>query len=152
MPIRFNTDVAAGMLFILIGSIALYATGSLPFGTLRRIGPGGFPAIISTLLILFGLITTIHGFLKIHELAIPKFHPKNVIIICLALVLFGLSLRGGGLFLAVFLCITVSSLAVKPFQLIFTIIYGLLAALFCCVAFITLLGMQAPYFGPWFGF
>ncbi|HEX7387799.1 MAG TPA: tripartite tricarboxylate transporter TctB family protein [Castellaniella sp.] len=58
---RLNKDYYAGALMILFGLGAMIAGSRYHLGTLRRMGPGFFPAAVGGLLILCGIIIAIEG-------------------------------------------------------------------------------------------
>lgn len=48
-------DLSTGLLFVLTGIIGILAAWDYPIGTMRRIGPGSFPLLVSGTLALIGL-------------------------------------------------------------------------------------------------
>jgi len=59
---RFMKDILAGTLFVIIGSVFLFISTSYKIGTTAAMGPGYFPILIATLLIIFGVVIFIKGF------------------------------------------------------------------------------------------
>jgi uncharacterized membrane protein len=55
-------DIFSGVLFIIIGLVFFYKSNFYAMGTHSNIGPGYFPMLISTILILIGLILIIKTF------------------------------------------------------------------------------------------
>ena len=54
-----NPDIYAGLLFISFGAAALILGSSYPMGTLSRIGPGFFPAVLGVILVALGIIAVL---------------------------------------------------------------------------------------------
>lgn len=52
-------DIIAGLLFIFIGIFFKYHSQSYSLGSVSDMGPGYFPNLISTLLLVVGIILTI---------------------------------------------------------------------------------------------
>lgn len=149
---RINRDMFAGALFLAIALVFLASGWTLPFGTMRRIGPGGFPAMVAGLLALMGLVLLIKG------LAVPAKRmrlftgPRTLLAVLAALVVFGLLLQGAGLVVAIVASVLVAACAVRPLRLGRMALYGTVMGIACSLLFISALGMQAPIIGPWFGF
>lgn len=49
-------NLVSGLMFVLFSLIFLMDADTLSFGTLAEIGPGFFPTVISTCLLLVGLV------------------------------------------------------------------------------------------------
>ncbi|MEW6256257.1 MAG: tripartite tricarboxylate transporter TctB family protein [Pseudomonadota bacterium] len=149
---KINKDVAAGLLFLAIGLLFLTSGWMLPFGTWRKIGPGGFPTMVAGLLALFGLGIAVKGLIRRSERLDLLSHPRALLAVLGALVVFGLLLQGVGLVAATLASTLVAACAVRPLRLVPMAIYGVLVGSGCSLLFVKALGMQAPVVGPWFGF
>ena len=56
-------DFWAGLLYLIIGTAALYMAGDYEMGTAISMGPGYFPKVLSGLLIAIGAISLIRSFI-----------------------------------------------------------------------------------------
>lgn len=151
MSQRMNAEMLAGAIFIMIGAAFLLGSFELSFGSLRRIGPAGFPAMIATGLIIMGGIVLWQALKSAKPREAMRFHPGKLGVIILSIVIFGLTVRGAGLLVAVALCCFTSSFASRPYHPFRMGIYGLLLGGACSLAFIKGLGMPVAVIGPWFG-
>jgi putative tricarboxylic transport membrane protein len=52
-------DIVAGLLFIVIGVFFKYHSQTYSLGSVSNMGPGYFPDLISTLLLVVGIVLTI---------------------------------------------------------------------------------------------
>ncbi|MDH7797097.1 MULTISPECIES: tripartite tricarboxylate transporter TctB family protein [unclassified Beijerinckia] len=153
MNSRLNSETIAGLLFILIGAAFLMGSYGLAFGTWRKIGPGGFPAMVSVVLIAMGLLIAIKSLTaKAADTERLFFHFGNLAVIIAAIVIFGLTVRGAGLLPAVLACCVVAAGASRPFQPLTMMAYGLFLGAACSLVFVKGLGMPVAIIGPWFGF
>jgi Tripartite tricarboxylate transporter TctB family len=59
-----NKDFLAGLLMVVIGTVALYMAMNYPFGSSLRMGPGYFPRVLAGILITFGLWIGLRGLRK----------------------------------------------------------------------------------------
>lgn len=152
MSSRINTELLSGILFIFIGSLFLIGSLDLPFGTWRKIGPAGFPAIIAIALILMGALVAFKAIKTGPTGDVLRFYPSRLIVIIASVIVFGITVRGAGLLVSVALCSLIASFASRPFRPIVMGLYGLLLGAMCSLAFITGLGMPVRIIGPWFSF
>lgn len=148
---KLNKDLVAGLLFLAIGLVFLGSGWTLPFGTWRKIGPGGFPTMVAGLLVLFGIGITLKGLVWTSERLERVQSPRALLAVLGALVVYGLLLQGAGLVVATLASTLVAACAVRPLRLLPMALYGVLMGVGCSLLFVKALGMQAPVIGPWFG-
>ena len=55
LRLLLSTDLLSGLLFAALGAGALYISWRYPAGTAARMGPGYFPHLVSSLLVLLGV-------------------------------------------------------------------------------------------------
>ena len=74
VPIFRNKDFLAGLIFLAFGWAAIaIADRDLPMGTMMRMGPGNFPALLGGILGLFGIYLAARG------LGWPEKTPRRVV-------------------------------------------------------------------------
>jgi len=104
--------------------------------------------VLSLILILIGLITVARAFLvagpPMRDVAV-----KALAIITASVLLFGLTVQGAGLAIAIILLVVVSAAASPRFRPLASIVLGLALAAFCVLAFVTGLGLPFPALGSW---
>lgn len=142
-------DVLAGGVFIALGLVfGLDTYLELEFGTPLRMGPGFFPIMLAGLLILIGVVVALQAINKEQSpmSAIPW---RGLVLILIAPIIFGLTVRGLGFVPAVALVVVLSAFAssrMKPLIAI-ALIAGM--TLFCVAVFSYGLGLPVRLFGPW---
>jgi hypothetical protein len=119
-------------------------------GTAGRMGPAYFPTVLGALLAIVGFIGVVRSFLRRGE-AVGKFHVKNLLLVLVAVLLFGFMMRGAGLVPAALVLIVMSAYASPKFTWGATLLLAAGLALFAVVLFVKLLGLPIAIFGPWFG-
>jgi hypothetical protein len=78
-------DLLAGLTFIFIGALGLWAGRDLRVGNAAMMGPGYLPLIVSSLIVLIGLAVTIMGLMRSSEpLGIVRMRPLLIILIAVA--------------------------------------------------------------------
>lgn len=142
---RDYRDIAGGALLVLFGiAFSLYAIGHYDLGTMRRMGPGMFPAALGFVLAAFGLILLVAAFFRTGEM--PEIRIWTPLFVLAGVTAFGLTIRPFGLIPAVLAVTIVSSLAelkIRPVSL------ALLCVALCLIAWLAFgvgLGMPIPMF------
>lgn len=143
-------DLTAGLLFVAIAAIFAAGGLGLDFGTPLRLGPGAFPMMLAGLLALLGLIVCIQSFRHpaAHVVIIPW---RGIVLILLAPIIFGLTVRGFGLLVSVALVVAVSAFASRRMSWRLAAVLTVGLTLFCVLVFNVGLGLPVRLFGPWVG-
>ncbi len=119
-------------------------------GTAGRMGPAYFPSVLGGLLALVGAASLIRSFFRQGE-PIGRLYWRELLLVLVAVLLFGFLVRDAGLIPATLVLIMISSYAGQKFNLAKSIALAIGAALFAVGLFVKLLGLPMPMFGPWFG-
>jgi len=107
---RDYRDILGGGLLIVLGlAIAAYAQANYAMGTLRRMGPGMFPAGVGLLLAVTGALTILPALFRPGRMPQVKWGP--MILILLSVAVFALAIRPFGLIPAVAACVLVAALS-----------------------------------------
>jgi hypothetical protein len=120
-------------------------------GSAGRMGPAYFPTVLGSLLAIIGLLGIVRSFLIPGE-PIGRFYMKELVLILLAILLFGILMRGAGLVPAIVVLILLSAYAGPKFRLGEASLLAAGLSIFAVVVFVKLLGLPMPALGPWFGF
>ena len=111
-----NKDFWAGMLLINIGAAAMVIARGYRFGSALRMGPGFFPMILSGLLILFGVAIMVTGLVSKERLQ-QRLSIRALILLPLALILFGILMNSAGFIPSIAVLVLVSAAAGSEFKL-----------------------------------
>jgi len=118
-------------------------------GTARKMGPAYFPAILSGLLIVIGTISLVRSFIKLGS-HFGSFAFKGLLMVVAATVVFGLTVRGAGLIIALPLLVVISAYASGKFSWRYSLALAAGLTAFCILIFVKGLGIPLPILGPWF--
>lgn len=110
MHIKAPKDFWAGLMFVGFGLGFAVVAQNYPMGSAFKMGPAYFPTILGGLLGFLGLVLVVRS-LVLSGAKVPTLHFRPLIILMVALVLFGLMLRPIGLIAAVLTLVVVSSFA-----------------------------------------
>ncbi|MFH1797175.1 MAG: tripartite tricarboxylate transporter TctB family protein [Pseudomonadota bacterium] len=149
---KATQDVALGAFFAAIGIVAGAIALTYPIGTPSRMGPGFFPVIISVLMTLTGMAVL----LRAHRAGSPAVEAitwRPVVIVPLMVVVFGLTIDGLGLPLAVFVLVVGTAAASVKFEISWKAAAGAVAfSAICALLFVKVLGLPIPLAGSWLPF
>ena len=143
-------DVSAGLLFIAIAALFALGTQELDFGTARKLGPGAFPLLLAGALGLLGLVIVVQAFRNpaTHQMVIPW---RGILLIVVAPVVFGLTVRGLGLVASIALVVAISAFASQRMSARLAVMLTVGLTLFCVLVFRIGLGLPLKLVGPWLG-
>jgi Tripartite tricarboxylate transporter TctB family len=142
-------DFWTGVIYVTVGVAAFLIGRDYPFGTAGRMGPGYFPAVLSVLLILLGVIAIARSFFQPGP-PIGAFPIKQIVLVIGATVLFGALINTAGLIVALLVLVLVSAAASEHFAFDWKATLGLVAlVVFCALVFVKGLGVPMPLVGTW---
>ena len=142
MKIELNKDVWAGAMLIGIGAAALFVSRGYRFGSAMRMGPGFFPAVLSGILLAFGIGILCFGLLRGQKVT-DHISARALILIPLSLVLFGILMKFAGFIASLAALVIVSAAARRGFRLKEVLHLTLGLTLAAVVLFIW--GLDLPY-------
>lgn len=140
--LRNNRDLIAGLLFIVLGALAVMLARDYPFGTTMRMGPGYFPTVLGVILLLFGVTVLARG-IRSGEKVKGDWGWKPLALITLSIVLFGALLDRAGMIPACVATLVVAAAAGREFRLKEVLILAVVMTAFSVVVF--LYGLKLPY-------
>lgn len=108
--IRNPKDFYAGIIFIVVGIIALVIGRDYSLGTTTRMGPGYFPAMLGALLTLLGIVIAARTFL-VAGAPIDPVRGRPIILIIASMLAFAALLEPAGLVIATVALVVVGCLA-----------------------------------------
>lgn len=149
--IRHPKDFWIGIIFLFFGLAAIIIGRDYAMGSAGRMGPAYFPSVLGGLLSLVGLIGVIRSLLRAGE-PVGKFYIREILLILVAVLLFGLLMRNAGLVPATLVLVLMSAYASPKFTWGASLLLAIGLALFAVVVFVKLLGLPMPILGPWLGF
>lgn len=145
LELRNNKDFWAGLMFCIIGAVALFVGQGYPFGTTLLMGPGYFPIVLSGLMILCGLIIMLKG-LRQSEKIQGNWSFRALILLPVSLVIYGILMKLTGFIPALIALIFISAASGREFKvkkvLLLTVV---LVGISWCL-FVWGLGLPFPLF------
>ena len=146
-----NKDLLAGLMLIVIGVVFLVGAYNYQMGTAARMGPGYFPRILGATMAALGVVVAAIGLKNQAQWAATEgigWSWKPVIILTVAVVLFGFALPLAGMVIAIALLTVISGIAAHDKNFRELAIITVIMCLFCAAVFVWGLKLQMKLF-PW---
>ena len=146
MKIKSQQDFFSGLMFLVVGLAFAYGATDYSMGAAARPGPGYFPLILSVLLAILGAIVVFTSLTIEVEGGDPVGHIawRPLIIIVVAITLFGALLPRLGLVITVPVLIVVVSWAGEEFKWLGVAINSVVLTVFSWLVFVKGLGLTIP--------
>ena len=132
-------DFWAGLLFLVVGCLALWFGRNYAFGTATKMGPGYLPTVLSWGLVLIGAFLSLRAS-ALKGPAIERSLIRPQVFILLAIVVFGLLIERVGLAPAIVVVTVVAAIASREMRWRETLAVAVGLAALCVGLFIYLLG------------
>jgi putative tricarboxylic transport membrane protein len=145
--IWLRQDFVGGLVVIAVALFAFWQAAELPIGTLGGMGPGMLPKSLAVLFGLLGALLVLDSFLET-GLPLEPWSIRGPVLVAVAMVAFGLTVRPLGLVVAGPLAIVIAALASNEVRWVETIVVGLLMTIICIGLFKFALGLPIPL-APW---
>ena len=143
VSIRAPKDFWAGVMFIAFAAVALYVSRNYSLGTTIRMGPGYFPMLLGGFLALIGAILVVRS-LVIAGDPIGYVRALPLVVVAVAVVLFGVLLPRLGLAVALPVVIAVSALASAQSRRWEVLLLVLVLTVFSALVFVYGLRLPIP--------
>jgi hypothetical protein len=140
--LRNNRDFIAGLLFIVLGVLAVALARDYPLGTTMRMGPGYFPTALGVILFLFGVAVLARG-IRLGEKVKGEWGWRPLALIAFSIVLFGFLLDRAGMIPAIVVTLFVAAAAGHEFRLKEVLLLAVVMTVFSVAVFSW--GLKLPY-------
>jgi hypothetical protein len=140
--LRNNRDFIAGLLFIVLGGLAVVLARDYPLGSTMRMGPGYFPTVLGGILILFGVYVLLRG-VRSGDQVKGVWGWKPLVLIALSIILFGFLLDRVGMVPALVVTLFAAAAAGREFRFKEVLLLAVVMSAFCVAVFSY--GLKLPY-------
>lgn len=145
VPLHRNKDVLSGLMFIGVGSIAMFMARDYPFGSALRMGPGYFPSVLGGIMIAFGLWVGVQGLIK-QEGITRTWSVRALIVLPLSAWIFGVMMEHAGFVPAMLVLCLSAAFASPEFKFLEQLILAVCLTIGSVALFIWGLGLPYPLF------
>lgn len=147
-----RTDLVAGVVVILVGAFAFVEALNYPIGTIRRMGPGYFPILLSSLMVLFGLAMVFiearrpEAPTDMEDAPKPKAQMRPLLANMAAFLAFAATIETLGLFISSATAVFIAGLADSRTPLLKAAIIAIIVATLSSLLFVVGLRLQMKVF------
>lgn len=145
-------DLLAGSIFIAFGLFFALTSLTYEVGTPFQMGPGFLPLILGGVLVLLGVIVVGSGFVSEREEAVGSLPWRGVVLIPIAFIFFGLTVRGLGLVPALFITTLLAVLSSERVSVLMALAIAVGLTALSVLIFVVALQLRLALFGPWLVF
>lgn len=148
--ITTRKDFWTGVLYIAVGLCAFVMARNYTLGSAAHMGPGYFPTVVASLLVLVGVAIVTRSFFRDGAL-IGRIAWKPMVLVLGAITAFGILINRAGLIAAAAVLVLGCAAASDRFRLAVMPSLGLVTLIaFCAGLFVIGMGIPMPLVGPWF--
>ncbi len=137
-----NRDFLAGLLFIVLGGLAVALARDYPIGSTMRMGPGYFPMVLGGILLLFGVFVLLRGVRSADKVK-GEWGYRPLALIALSIVLFGFLLDRVGMVPAIVVTLFAAAAAGREFRVKEVLLLAVVMTVFSVAVFSY--GLKLPY-------
>ena len=149
---RAVTDILAGAIFVAFGLAFALTSLRYELGTPLRMGPGYFPLVLGGILVVLGLLVVGKGVIASAEGPPGGVPWRALLLIVLAVLFFGLTVRGLGVVPATAVTALLTALASYRTGILAAVAIAAGLTMLCVLIFLLALQLRLPMFGPWLPF
>jgi putative tricarboxylic transport membrane protein len=146
--IRLNPDLLAGLFFISVGCLAVGVGADYRLGTPENMGPGFFPIMLGTALLLLGIAVAALNIRQDGE-GLPSIQLRPIIVVLGAVAAFGLLVGKAGLVITIGVIVALCSLAGWRTSIREQLILFVCLATIVSGVFVVVLGLPIPLWPHW---
>jgi putative tricarboxylic transport membrane protein len=136
-------NVLAGLMFIVIAAIGLWASRNYPVGTALRMSSGYVPRLLCLLLLAIGAFVSLRA-LAIDGPPITRIRPRPLILVTAAIVVFAYTIQTLGVVIATVLLVLIGGYASPRVRLMEMAAAAVVLALMTIAIFIWGIGLPIP--------
>ncbi|MCQ0986046.1 tripartite tricarboxylate transporter TctB family protein [Jiella marina] len=136
-----DRDLLSGLLFLAIGGAFALGALDLSIGTTRRMGPGYFPLMIGSLLVLIGVALIVKSVIHRRPVPLERLYFRPVAGLTLSICTFALLIERVGLVLTCIATVLVAGLASSETKWTENALIAVAMAVFAVLVFKLLLGL-----------
>ncbi len=139
---RNNRDFFAGLLYIVVGVLAMWIARDYPFGSALRMGPGYFPTVLGGIMVAFGIAVLLMG-IRNNQKMKGTWSIRALIVLPLATIVFAFLMEAAGFIPALAVLIPLAAASGHEFKWSEVLLLTVGLIIICLGVFIY--GLELPY-------
>ena len=142
-------DLLAGAVFVGLGLAFAITASSYEVGSALRMGPGYFPLVLGSVLVLLGIAIAVKAFVAGEGDDLGPVPWKAMVLLVAALFFFGYTVRGLGLIPSMLVTAFLAAMAGRNARVIPSAVVAASLTALSILIFVLALQLRLPYFGFW---
>jgi Tripartite tricarboxylate transporter TctB family len=142
-------DLLAGGTFVVFGLAFAITSATYDIGSLLRMGPGYFPLVLGSILVVLGILIVIKAFVAGEGDDLGPVPWKALGLLVVALLFFGFTVRDLGLVPSLLVTVFLAAMAGRSARVIPSAVIAASLTALSVLIFVIVLQLRLPYFGPW---
>jgi len=143
--LKDNKRFLSGIMFLIVGGVAIYMARDYPMGSALRMGPGYFPVVLGGIIGLFGIWELIIGVVQSDQVK-GNWSLRALIVLPISCVIFGVMMETLGFIPALIALVISSAFAGDQFKIWEVAALAVGLTIMCTGIFIYGLGLPYPLF------
>ena len=137
-----SQDLYAGLIFIIVGLVAVFVARGLQMGTAASMGPGYFPSTLGGILVLLGLAISIRPLWLIGKRVTPL-ALRPLLFVTVAVLAFGYLVSPFGLVVATLVLVAIARLGDREYRVFEVALLAVFLAVVAALLFVH--GLKLPF-------
>ena len=142
-------DLLAGAVFVGFGLAFAITASTYEVGSALRMGPGYFPLVLGSVLVLLGIVIAVKAFVAGEGDDLGPVPWKAMVLLVAALLFFGYTVRGLGLIPSMLVTVFLAAMAGRNARVIPSAVVAASLTALSILIFVIALQLRLPYFGFW---
>ena len=142
-------DLLAGAVFVGLGLAFAITANTYEVGSALRMGPGYFPLVLGSLLVLLGIAIAVKAFVAGEGGDLGPVPWKAMVLLVAALLFFGYTVQGLGLIPSMLVTVFLTAMAGRNARVIPSAVVAASLTALSILIFVIALQLRLPYFGFW---
>ena len=142
-------DLGAGGVFVAFGLAFALTARTYEVGSALRMGPGFFPLVLGSLLVLLGLAIAVKAFVAPERGELGPVPWRSAVLLVAAILFFGFMVRDLGVAPTLLVSVLLAALAGRGMRILPAVVIAGALTVLSVLIFIVALQLPLPLLGPW---
>jgi hypothetical protein len=142
-------DLGAGAVFVAFGLAFALTARTYEVGSALRMGPGFFPLVLGSILVLLGVAIAVKAFVAPEHGELGPVPWRSAALLVAAILFFGFAVRGLGVAPTLLVSVLLAALAGRGVRVLPAVVIAGALTVLSILIFIVALQLPLPLLGPW---
>ncbi len=144
-------DLGAGAVFVAFGLAFALTARTYEVGSALRMGPGFFPLVLGSILVVLGLAIAVKAFVAPERGELGRVPWRSAVLLVAAILFFGFAVRGLGVAPTLLVTVLLAALAGRGVRVLPAVVIACALTVLTILIFVVALQLRLPLLGTWLG-